>query len=386
MHVILAHESRVIRNWLRGAIAATRYAAAPSTDVQNGGDLLRSLKAGNDADTLVILDWNLPGMDVPTLLGYVGRRSILDRVSILLCVNEGEKTWAEQALRRGARGYILRPFTEDDLAAKIESLPRPKAEEAPQTGSGVLRTVTTAVRSQDELPSLLSLPSALISELFARTQRAHYEAGAPILNEGDPVLALSFVTSGEVEIGGCQTRGAGECFGEREFICGEPAKTAVRALSAVDVVAVPKESVVELARRQPVLQDFLTLLLTRRAAKDDGVSELEGTLASLPFSDLVQFLNSTRKTGVLILEEGGRRGRISFERGEATDARTGAEAGEAVFVELSGWSRARFEFRAGAVPATRTLFQSTMKLLMTCFAKTQASESADPLSLLSRVG
>jgi CRP-like cAMP-binding protein len=195
-----------------------------------------------------------------------------------------------------------------------------------------------------------------------------------LLQAGERVDSLPFITLGDVEIlspdspADRTTRGAGECFAERAFVCGEPAKITVRALTAVDVVAVPKESMVDLARQYPALQEFLTTLLMRKAEAPEGQTELAGTTASLSFPDLLQFLNSTRRTGVLVLETEGTVGRIYVERGEVTDAREDGESGEAVFHRLAGRPEARFEFRSGAASSVRTITQTTMQLLMSTFA------------------
>lgn len=374
MHVILAQESKVIRNVLRSALRSTRYAEATTVDVVNGGDLLRCLKYSGDPETLILLDWNLPGLDVPTFLSHLRRRGMLEHVSILLSVNEAQASEASEAVRRGASGYITRPFSDAELCARIDAIGRTRPAATAAVGPS---TVIRSVRVQEDLPSLLSLPSGLIAQLFSRTTKARYEPGAVLLKEGERIDSLPFLTLGEVEIlpSGSPlerfTRGAGECFAERAFVCGEPAKLTVRALTAVDVIAVPKETMVELARRYPALQDFLSSLLTRKEDAPEGQSELAGTTASLSFPDLLQFLNSTRRTGVLVLEAEGRIGRIYLEHGEVTDAREDGESGEAVFHRLAGRPEARFEFRSGAACGARTVFQSTMKLLMNSFAAAQ---------------
>lgn len=372
MKVLLAQASRVIRNVLRGTLRSTRYAEAPTVDVENGVELVRLLDDSRDPDVLVLLDWNLPGADVLTLLGYLGRRGALDRVSILLCVNTAQVPLAEHAVCRGACGFIERPYSDEALRAKIEECAPLRATPAVPAASQVLCEIVATGRVQADLPSLMSLPSGVIAALFAQTTKAHYEAGELLLKPGQPVEALSFVTRGEIETHapeGRQLRGAGDCFGERAFVRGEPAKESVRALTAVDIIAVAKETLVELARRHPSLQSFLTVLLTRRpgTAAAEGSTEMAGTISSLPFPDLLQFLSSKKRTGVLILEEGPSVGRIYLERGEVTDAREDGDSGEDVFFRLACWSDARFEFRAGASSGTRTIVRSTMKLLMNCF-------------------
>jgi CheY-like chemotaxis protein len=392
MKAVVAQESRVVRSFLRAALRPTRYAAAETLDLSCGGDLLRFLKGNEDPDTLILLDWNLPGLDVPTLLRHLGKRGTIDRVAILLCVNSRQVPLAEQAVRQGARGFITRPYSDEDLSAKIEEIGRTYPAPSVPAGDAVLQDMATTLRVREELPPLLGLPSGLIARLFEHTQRTRHEPGSVILAPGDLVDALPFVTAGDVEIQSAEgpgtriTRGAGECFAERAFVCGEPAKLSVRALTAVEVAAVPKESVVELARRHPALQDFLTFLLSRPSVPEaEGEPELAGTVASLPFSDLLQFLNSTRKTGVLILEDKGCLGRIYFERGEVCDARVEDKTGEGAFFSLARWQEARFDFRAGASSGARTIHHSTMKLLMNSFLQSQPQESPDS-ALCAKVG
>jgi CheY-like chemotaxis protein len=373
MNVILAQESRMVRGILGTALGSTRLSAAHPLEAGSTPELLQQLEGIGNEESLVLLDWNLPGLDVPLLLSHLSGRGMLDHVRILLCVNAGQATLAEMAVRRGAGGFLVRPFTDAALAAKVEEISRT----APR--SGVVRSIVPKVCVHEELPSLFSLPAIVLSLLFARSTRANYRPGSAILSPGDPLASLSFVVGGEIEIqsenGERLVRGAGECFGERAFVCGEPSRIRVRATTPVEVASITKETVVDLARRHPALQDFLTLLLTRPAPAGaaEGEPEMAGTTASLPFADLLQFLHSTRKSGVLILETEGAAGRIYLERGEVRDARlAGEEPGEPAFARLATLTGSRFEFRKGTPPATPTIERSTMQLLMGCFLPAEA--------------
>ena len=374
MDVLVAHESRVVRNMLRRGLGATRCAAAHPREAGTAAELLRRLDEPGSGETLVLLDWNLPGLHVPTLLSYLAGTRALGRISILLCVNEGQAAQAEEAVRRGARGVLVRPFTDADLAAKIEEIDRTGSA----TAAEVLQDIVTTARLREELPSLLSLPSEILSELFHGAERLRHAEGAMLLAPEDRIESLPFVTAGEVEIleaGERTARGAGECYAERAFVCGEPARIRVRARTPVEIVSIRKETVVELARRLPALQDFLTRILTQRGSRGagEGEAEMAGTTASLPFSDLLQYLHSSRKSGVLVLESEGASGRITLERGEVRDARAeGGETGDEAFALLAALPEARFEFRSGISAGARTVTRSTMQLLMGCFLQPAA--------------
>jgi two-component system, chemotaxis family, chemotaxis protein CheY len=368
MNVILAQESRMVRSLLRAALGPTKYAAARPREAGCTPELLQQLDAVGAEETLVLLDWNLPGLDVPLLLSHLAGLGMLDHVRILLSVNTGQSALAELAMRRGAKGYLVRPFTDEALAAKVEEIGRTSS------GSGIARKEVPTVRVHEDLPSLFSLPAVVLSLLFARSTRATYKPGASILSPGDSLSSLSFVVGGEIEIqpesGERLVRGAGECFAERAFVSGAPSRIRVRATTAVEIASIAKENVVELARRHPALQDFLTLMLTRPS--DDGTAEgeeeMSGSTASLPFSDLLQFLHASRKSGVLILKSEEAMGRIYLDQGEVRDARmAGEEPGESAFARLAALPGTRFEFRKGTAPAAPTIGRSTMQLLMGCF-------------------
>lgn len=373
MNVILAQESRMVRGILRSGLGSTRLAAAHPLEAESTPELLQHLEGIGTEESLILLDWNLPGLDVPLLLSHLSGRGMLGRVRILLFINAGQVTLAEMAVRRGARGFLVRPFTDAALAAKVEEISRNA------TGSGAVRNRVSTVPVHESLPSLFSLPAIVLSLLFARSTRATYKPGATILSPGEALSSLSFVVGGEIELqsesGERLVRGAGECFGERAFVCGEPSRIRVRATTPVEVASIPKETVVDLARRHPALQEFLARLLARPAAAGtvEGEIEMEGTTTSLPFADLLQFLHSARKTGVLTLESEGAAGRIYLERGEVRDARmAGEEPGEPAFARLASLAGSRFEFRKGMAPAVPTIERSTMQLLMGCFLPSEA--------------
>jgi two-component system chemotaxis response regulator CheY len=392
MKVLLADESRAIRNIYRAALRETRYATAEFAEAENGLEALRWIRSVARQDDLVIADWDLPEINGLSLMEQVRELKSVRGLSVLLCVNHAQSALAQQAVRLGARGFIVRPFSDKDLGEKIEALGTGSGSSRSGEGSDVIQDIVSTVRAQESLPFLMSLPSSVIAELFRRSSRSTHQPGAVLVRVGDRIESLSFVTAGEVEVSssrdaeGVELRGPGECFAERAFICGEPSKTAARAKTLVELVTVPKEDMVDLARGHAAIRNFLNQLLTRRpcgmlgGAAAAPETELCGTLRSLPFPDLLQFLCTSRKSGVLSLEETGKRGRIYLEGGEVTDVRMDGEVGETAFFKLAGWHDAGFAFAAGGSTGTRTVRQSTMKLLMDAFLMTE-SPSAVPCAL-----
>jgi len=371
MHVLLAQESLVIRTFYRRVLASLPHLRATWEDLESVEALGRWLKNVPDPDTILLLDGNLKGLDLPVLMGFLGEKGYLKRVSVLLLVSERQVAMAERAVRLGAAGFLVRPFTDESLASKIEEAGLRCARERNLETRSVLQNALRAAREQESLPPLLRLPSTVLGELISRCASERYEPGMVIVKPGDRVEALRFVTRGEVEVRSSddpelRTRGLGECFAEQAFVLGEPARITVTALTGVTAIAVSKEAVDDLARRHPSVVDFLKCP-EPCSEFQEGDSDLTGTLSSLSFADLLQFLNSSRKTGVLILVNGAKKGRIYLEQGDVTDARADGEWGEGVFRRLGGWLKARFEFKGGPTPGTRTIYRSTISLLMDLF-------------------
>jgi CRP-like cAMP-binding protein len=372
MKVILVQESKVVANLLRVALRGTRYGVAPTWHVCNAEDFIRFLEGEFESDTLVVFDWNLPGIDSATLLTYFERSGKLDRLRMLFCVNPSQASQAEKLAERGARESIVRPFSDEEFRAKLEELDRKRMASPPSEPARAPGEIRTDVLAEETLPRLFSLPSGLIARLFEQGSSAHYEQGDILLEPGDSVNELAILTSGEVEIEGPEgreRREAGECYAESAFIDGVGSNLQVRALGSVDLAVIPKKALADLAREHPAMQKFLADLLRRplMGRSTAPEAELSGTLASLSFHDLVQVLNSGRKTGVLILVGGTTEGRIYFDEGEVTDARTEDVMGVAAFLELSGRSEGRFSFTPGISAPSRSIHESTLRLIMNSY-------------------
>jgi hypothetical protein len=90
-----------------------------------------------------------------------------------------------------------------------------------------------------------------------------------------------------------------------------------------------------------------------------------GSLSSMPFPDLIQMLHSTRKSGVLTIEDGTRKSGVVFDDGNVTHAWSEEASGVEGFNRIAGWKKGLFYFREGSrttYPAT--VSGGTLPLLM----------------------
>lgn len=94
------------------------------------GFLTRTAATGSEAlvaakthlPLLVLLDWNMPDMDGLLLIEQLRRIRDGYRIPIIMCTEESDAKKVRAALLAGAKGYLLKPFTEDDLRKQFANL------------------------------------------------------------------------------------------------------------------------------------------------------------------------------------------------------------------------------------------------------------------------
>lgn len=107
----------ILRNMLT-AMGFTRIEEAEDGDV--AWQMLRTAAGIESAFGLVVADWNMTAMSGVELLravrGYPGTRSL----PFLLVTAEGDREHLDEAFRAETTDYIVKPFTAEQLRAKIE--------------------------------------------------------------------------------------------------------------------------------------------------------------------------------------------------------------------------------------------------------------------------
>ena len=101
------------------ASALTRHGHSPMTRFDGGGGLQSAL---DDTPDMIVLDLNLPKLDGLTVLTRLRAVNRTTRVLILTARNEVEHR--VRGLRAGADDYLAKPFSMDELVARVEALGR----------------------------------------------------------------------------------------------------------------------------------------------------------------------------------------------------------------------------------------------------------------------
>jgi DNA-binding response OmpR family regulator len=174
MHILVVEDERQLARHITRALTRHGHEAAPHYD---GADGLQAALA--HPPDLIVLDLNLPGLDGLSVLARLREANSPARVLILTA--RGEVEHRVKGLKAGADDYLAKPFSMDELVARVEALGRraaaPTAVDLLEVADLVMdvhhRRVTRAGRPVALSPREFDVLQVLMQEpgrVFSRTE------------------------------------------------------------------------------------------------------------------------------------------------------------------------------------------------------------------------
>lgn len=116
MKLLSVDDSAIIRKIIRGASDVLGY---DLIEASNGSEAMAIMETEHEQVGLILLDWNMPVMNgIETLKALQGDLRYKD-IPVMMVTTEGGKTNIVEAVKAGARHYLVKPFTPEDLATRI---------------------------------------------------------------------------------------------------------------------------------------------------------------------------------------------------------------------------------------------------------------------------
>ncbi len=120
MKILTVDDSIAVREIIKNALDVLGY---ESVEAENGVAALRKLHENSGEILLILLDWNMPEMDGITFLRTIKQDPDFRNIPVTMVTSENEKGKIINAISEGAKNYIIKPFTQEELIKKIlESL------------------------------------------------------------------------------------------------------------------------------------------------------------------------------------------------------------------------------------------------------------------------
>ena len=118
--ILAVDDSDVILNLHK--MTFKRYPGTELITAKNGVEALKKLQEIEGIE-VILLDINMPLMDGITFLEIVRReREKYGDIPIVIISTEGEEESVLEALRKGATGYIKKPFRQKELHELLEKI------------------------------------------------------------------------------------------------------------------------------------------------------------------------------------------------------------------------------------------------------------------------
>jgi len=122
---LIVDDSAVMRKIVERAVRQAGIELSKVFEAGNGVEALAVL-AENAVD-LILCDINMPVMDGLEFVKQLGSVASAKQAAVVMITTEGSESHVVQAISLGARGYIRKPFTPDQVREHIVPLLAVKA-------------------------------------------------------------------------------------------------------------------------------------------------------------------------------------------------------------------------------------------------------------------
>jgi two-component system, chemotaxis family, chemotaxis protein CheY len=118
MRALIVDDSRSMRMIIGRIIREIGFEIFEASDGQDG--LVRLEEKG--APDLILVDWNMPGMNGYEFVSAVRALPAYNSAKIMMVTTESEVGQITKALDAGANEYVMKPFTADIIRDKLAIL------------------------------------------------------------------------------------------------------------------------------------------------------------------------------------------------------------------------------------------------------------------------
>lgn len=121
--ILVVDDSAPARQTIRRVLASMGiHQVAEAADGDEALDKLRTAAAEGCEFHLVVTDIWMPNVDGLTLLRIVRSEAPLQKTPFLMVTTENNKGYVIQAVMPGISGYIVKPYTNEEVRSKIEEI------------------------------------------------------------------------------------------------------------------------------------------------------------------------------------------------------------------------------------------------------------------------
>jgi two-component system chemotaxis response regulator CheY len=123
LNVLIVDDSSAIRKILVRVLSQTDLPIKQVHEANDGAEALKIVEA-NDV-SLILSDINMPNVDGLELLQKLRLTPKWKDLSVVMITTEGSQAKVLEAVQLGAKGYVRKPFTADQIKEKVLACLKP---------------------------------------------------------------------------------------------------------------------------------------------------------------------------------------------------------------------------------------------------------------------
>jgi two-component system chemotaxis response regulator CheY len=118
--VLIVDDSAAIRKILQRVLTQAELPLGKVIEAADGREAMDALKSQKVG--LILSDINMPNMDGLQLLGQLKADAQFRDVPVIMISTEGSEAKVMEAVQLGARGFVRKPFTAEQIKEKLATL------------------------------------------------------------------------------------------------------------------------------------------------------------------------------------------------------------------------------------------------------------------------
>ncbi len=124
MNLLIVDDSKIVRRVLSNTMK--RYFKQPEWkelnlfEAENGLEAMEIMK--KEKVDIMLLDWNMPEMNGPAVVEAVRANKEWNKTRIIMATTEGSKSSVLEMIKKGANGYMVKPFQEDAIFKTLNTI------------------------------------------------------------------------------------------------------------------------------------------------------------------------------------------------------------------------------------------------------------------------
>ena len=117
VRALIVDDSSVMRKIVERTLRQAGLNLGAVLEAGSGAEALEVLKAGNV--DLILSDINMPAMDGLEFVRQIRAQNLAAGVPVVMITTESSEEHVKQAIQAGARGYIRKPFTAEQVKERV---------------------------------------------------------------------------------------------------------------------------------------------------------------------------------------------------------------------------------------------------------------------------